>query len=129
MKIGELASAAGISTSRIRFYEEKGMIAPAARGGNGYRDYPSTTLEQLRAIMLGQSLGMSLATIKASAAPGGGMPNCDDARLILERRLTEIDSHIAQLTTMRVRITTMLDGFDQYHGDDPQVNELLLVQQ
>ena len=129
MKIGELARAAGISTSRIRFYEEKGVIARAGRGGNGYRDYPPATLEQLRAIMLGQSLGMSLAAIKVSAAPGGGMPNCDDARLILERRLTEIDSHIEQLTTMRARIATMLDGFDQHRGDDPQVSEILLVRQ
>ena len=38
MKIGEIAKAAGVSTSRIRFYERKGIIPPGARGSNGYRD-------------------------------------------------------------------------------------------
>ncbi|QNQ10223.1 MerR family transcriptional regulator [Sphingomonas alpina] len=109
MKIGELARAAGISTSRIRFYEEKGVIRPADRTGNGYRDYPETTLEALRMILLAQSLGLSLAEIKASAPGDGSLPSCDDARQILSARLADIDAHLARLTAMRARIVAMMD--------------------
>ena len=50
MKIGEIAKAAGVTTSRIRFYERRGIIAPAVRGGNGYRDYPKELVGILRFI-------------------------------------------------------------------------------
>ncbi|MES2059258.1 MAG: MerR family transcriptional regulator [Pseudomonadota bacterium] len=109
MKIGELARAAGISTSRIRFYEDKGLIPPAARGANGYRDYPAATLEGLRMIVLAQSLGLSLAEIRASAPADGSLPNCADARVILSTRLADIDAHLARLTAMRARIVAMMD--------------------
>lgn len=125
MKIGELAQAAGIATSRIRFYEEKGMIAPAVRAANGYRDYPPETLDALRGILLGQSLGLSLAEIRASRPAGGGMPSCADARIILERKLADIDGHLARLTELRARVAAMMDGLGQ-HGEAPaEVGALL----
>ena len=43
MRIGEVAKAAGVSTSRIRFYEEEGILPPAPREANGYRSYPTGT--------------------------------------------------------------------------------------
>lgn len=110
MKIGELARAAGVATSRIRFYEEKGMIPRAGRATNGYRDYPPGTLDRLRGILLGQSIGLSLAEIKASMSADGGPPNCDEARAILLRRLSEIDGHVTRLQDLRARIVEMIDG-------------------
>lgn len=118
MKIGELARAAGIATSRIRFYEERGMIPPASRAANGYRDYPPETLDRLRGIMLGQSIGLSLSEIKASISPDGSPPSCDEARLILTRRLTEIDGHVARLLELRERIEGMIAGLG--HAQHPQ---------
>ena len=110
MKIGELARAAGVATSRIRFYEEKGMIPRAGRAANGYRDYPPGTLDRIKGIMLGQSIGLSLAEIKASIAADGSPPSCDEARAILLRRLSEIDGHVARLQELRARIVEMIDG-------------------
>lgn len=40
MKIGELARRTGLAASRIRFYEEAGLLV-VQRQANGYRDYPS----------------------------------------------------------------------------------------
>ena len=50
MRIGQLARMVGVTTSRIRFYEARGIIAPAARTANGYRDYDAKTAASLRFI-------------------------------------------------------------------------------
>src|SRR5262249_23402981 len=41
MKIGELARRSGLSSSRIRFYEAKGLLNVVSRKANGYRDDPA----------------------------------------------------------------------------------------
>ena len=64
MKISELATLSGLTTSRIRFYEQQGLIAKAARAANGYRDYQQEALASLQFIQLGQSLGFTLDEIK-----------------------------------------------------------------
>jgi DNA-binding transcriptional MerR regulator len=47
MRIGELAKQAGISTKAIRYYEQIGILAPAARTTSGYRAYDETALGRL----------------------------------------------------------------------------------
>jgi DNA-binding transcriptional MerR regulator len=46
MKIGELAAAAGVAASAIRFYEQSGLLPAAQRGGNGYRSYSNDAIER-----------------------------------------------------------------------------------
>jgi len=44
MRIGELARRSGLTTSRIRFYEAKGLLNVVSRKANGYREYPADAL-------------------------------------------------------------------------------------
>lgn len=37
--IGQLAHILGINRDKLRYYEEKGILAPAQDGGNHYRQY------------------------------------------------------------------------------------------
>ncbi|MEL0028176.1 MAG: MerR family DNA-binding transcriptional regulator, partial [Perlucidibaca sp.] len=39
MNIGELATLTGLTRSRIRFYESKGLLTTVERADNGYRSY------------------------------------------------------------------------------------------
>lgn len=41
MTIGELARAAGVPTSTVRFYERRGLLKPDARTQANYRTYTS----------------------------------------------------------------------------------------
>ena len=41
MNISAAARESGLSAKTIRYYEEIGLIAPAARAENGYRQYDS----------------------------------------------------------------------------------------
>lgn len=63
MKIGELARSAGVSTSKVRFYEARGILPSAARQENGYRSYGAADLKRLLLIRRAQSLGFTLDQI------------------------------------------------------------------
>jgi DNA-binding transcriptional MerR regulator len=64
MKIGELARRSGLRTSRIRFYEAKGLLNVVSRKANGYREYPADALTVLGIIVGAQRTGFSLHEIK-----------------------------------------------------------------
>ncbi len=59
--IGELASALEITTRAIRFYEAKGLIAPARRGVA--RAYSRRDRARLMLILRGKNLGFTLEEI------------------------------------------------------------------
>jgi DNA-binding transcriptional MerR regulator len=59
--IGELAEEFAITTRAIRFYEAKGLIAPARRGVA--RSYARRDRARLRLILRGKNLGFSLEEI------------------------------------------------------------------
>ena len=65
MQIGILSRRAGISPSRIRFYETRGVLPRPARLSSGYRDYDESALQTLSFIARGQALGFSLQEIAA----------------------------------------------------------------
>jgi DNA-binding transcriptional MerR regulator len=59
--IGELASEFKVTTRTIRFYESKGLIAPARRGVA--RAYSRRDRARLKLILRGKNLGFSLEAI------------------------------------------------------------------
>jgi len=61
--IGELAAEFGVTTRTIRFYESKGLIAPARRGVA--RAYSRRDRARLKLILRGKNLGFSLEAIAA----------------------------------------------------------------
>jgi len=51
MRIGELAKRAGVSTSKLRFDEARGVLLPAARSEKKYRDYGDRALEVVKSAL------------------------------------------------------------------------------
>jgi MerR family copper efflux transcriptional regulator len=60
MRISEVAKRSGLSAKTIRYYEEIGLIDPATRGLNGYRDYDSSALGQMRFLARARDVGFNL---------------------------------------------------------------------
>ena len=105
MKIGELARATGLSASRIRFYEDEGLIKRAPRLRNRYRDYPPGVVASLRMIQQAQSFGFSLAEIRAAMrikVPSGRQ--CDHFLRLLQTKLEQVDRHLSQMDAARTRL-------------------------
>ncbi len=109
MKIGEIAKAAGVTTSRIRFYERKGIIPPGDRGANGYRDYPADLVALLRFIEQAQGLGFTLREI-ADVEIGGGdhIISCTDALALLARKRDTVTALIKEATDRKRRIEALM---------------------
>ena len=64
MRIQEAAAEAGLTPRSVRYYEEMGLLKPAARSEGDYRLYDDTDLERLRFIKgLRDDAGFSLAEI------------------------------------------------------------------
>jgi MerR family transcriptional regulator, copper efflux regulator len=109
MRIGELATASGLTPSRIRFYEARGILAPAARRKNGYRDYPESAIAVLLFIDQGQTLGFTLAELSgALPTDNNHMPAPADLLAGLERKQTEIEQHIEIARTRHAQIGKLI---------------------
>jgi DNA-binding transcriptional MerR regulator len=64
LRIQEVAAETGLTPRAIRYYEELGLLAPAARSEGDYRLYDAEDLERLRFIRdLRDDAGFSLAEI------------------------------------------------------------------
>jgi MerR family copper efflux transcriptional regulator len=63
VKIGEVASASGVSQRMIRHYEKIGLIAPASRRDSGYRDYDHRDVHTLHFIGRARDLGFPINEI------------------------------------------------------------------
>ncbi|HTC85248.1 MAG TPA: MerR family transcriptional regulator, partial [Candidatus Acidoferrum sp.] len=64
LRIQEVASELGLTTRSIRYYEEIGLLSPAARSEGAYRLYDPSDVERLRAIKsLRDDAGFSLTEI------------------------------------------------------------------
>ncbi len=109
MKIGEIAKAAGVSTSRIRFYEREGIIPAAERGANGYRNYPADLIALLRFIEQAQHLGFTLREIsEVETGAGEHIVSCTDALAMLAKKRDTITALIAEAQDRKRRIEALM---------------------
>jgi DNA-binding transcriptional MerR regulator len=97
LDITEVARRSGVPASALRFYEEKGLIAPIGRWGLR-RVFDRGVLERLALIALGRAAGFSLDEIARMFAPDG-RPRID--RQMLAAKAEELDRTIRKLSAMR----------------------------
>jgi DNA-binding transcriptional MerR regulator len=105
MRTALLMTKAQIGRDTLRYYERKGIITPPPRAANGYRDYPDSTVDVIRFIRLGQSVGLSLDVIRRAIpfvkAP---VPGCPQLRAALETQLASVETQLRKLNGARERL-------------------------
>jgi MerR family copper efflux transcriptional regulator len=102
MNISQLAKASNVSTDTVRYYEKQGLLAAPTRQDNGYRAYTATHVEAMRFVRGAQSLGFSLAEIRAILPQfARGELGRADIEHRLSAKTAEIDAHIRQLQTLK----------------------------
>jgi MerR family transcriptional regulator, redox-sensitive transcriptional activator SoxR len=97
--IGEVARGAGMSVSRIRFYESRGVLSEPERQ-SGKRRYPPSVLRQLAIIDAAQRVGFSLDEIR-DLVWSRGDPAHERLRQLALHKLPEIDRLIERATAVR----------------------------
>lgn len=98
--IGEVARRAGVRPSAVRYYEERGLIAPEQRRG-GKRVYSQRSIERLTLIVFAKELGFSLDEIRQLLE---GFPEATPAG---ERWSALASEKLVALDAMSLRIETM----------------------
>jgi DNA-binding transcriptional MerR regulator len=102
--ITELAKEYGISLRAIRFYEDKGLLAP--RRINGGRAYTRRDRVRLGLILRGKAVGMSLAEIEHILSLYGERGEGHARQL--DYLVARIDAAIAELSERRRNIEEMV---------------------
>lgn len=97
LDIGEVARHARVAPSTLRYYEQKGLIAPLGRHGLR-RVFDANVLERLALIATGRAAGFSLDEI-GSMFIEDGPPRIDRQRLAA--KADELDRTIRRLSAMR----------------------------
>ena len=111
MKIGELASQAGVSVDTVRFYERVGVLPAPARTASGYRDYEPDIVDRIRLTRELQAIGFTLNdAIDALAAHDAGGATCESERWRLQAALDRVDEKLAELMALRGRIVDAQDA-------------------
>lgn len=81
-RIGEFSALSGVSVKTLRFYDERGLLRPAAVDGRTrYRLYSAAQLEMLASILALKDLGVSLAEIRVVT---DGSSSLGERRKLLE---------------------------------------------
>lgn len=93
LTIGELAKAAEVPTSTVRYYEREGLLRPSGRSAANYRLYTAQDLERLRFIRAAQATGFTLGDVKALLRPAA----CGRVQDLIENRLAKVSERMAEL--------------------------------
>lgn len=111
MRIGELAKATGLATSRIRFYEASGLIK-ARRQQNGYREYGPEATMVLEIIGSAQTVGFSLKQIRELLPLHADNWQHDRLLGALKRKITDIEALQARLKRNRALLLAAIETIE-----------------
>ncbi|TPQ26324.1 helix-turn-helix domain-containing protein [Methylomonas koyamae] len=120
MDIAEVARISGLPASRLRYYEEKGLIRSSGRVGLR-RQFDNATLQRLGLIALGRRAGLSLDQITTMFSADG--MNID--RDLLRAQALELDRKIQELAAMRDGLLHAADCNAASHFECPKFLRLM----
>ena len=108
-----VARRAGIGPETLRFYEQKGLLAPPRRNESGYRVYGPGDVERLGFIRRAQELGFSLHDIgQLLALTGNVRTPRRKVREFAESRLAVIRRKIRDLKAMEKALAGLVGDCD-----------------
>ncbi len=101
MTIGQVAAATGIPPSSIRYYEATGIIPKAPRK-NGVRQYGPEAVDELKALRLYRTTGISIRGLKAiGAQPRGTGARAAVWAEVLRARIDDLDAGVREAQRTR----------------------------
>lgn len=134
MRIGELASAAGVGVETIRYYERRGLLAPPARTAARYRAYGDEDLVRVRFIRRAKGLGFGLEEIaELLELRDDESTSCADVGRRAVAKLADLDRRMRELDTFRRALASLAASCGKsvepgscallHHLEDPEERE------
>ncbi|RDI48559.1 MerR family transcriptional regulator [Nocardia mexicana] len=113
LKVGDLASATGMTVRTLHYYDEIGLLSPSGRSGAGHRLYSSADVERLYRIGLLRRLGLRLDEVSAALDDPG-----QDLVAMMNRHIGQLDRKLAVGHRLRQRLTTMVGALAEQRSLD-----------
>ena len=116
MNISQAARLSGLSSKTIRYYEEIGLIAPAQRGENGYRQYEGKAVEELKFLCRSREVGFDIEECRQllSLHRDSGRQSRHARSMVLQKR-DQLQRRIDSLQSMQ---KVLEDMASRCHGDE-----------
>ncbi len=119
MQIRELSNQAGVPSKTIRYYEDIGLLPPAARKSNGYREYEDVDVERLMLVAGARRLDFSLEEIREILdLRDRGIAPCGVLLDLLDKKTDEISQRIAELRLLQKDLRALYDSGLAFPTDD-----------
>ena len=129
LKIGELASLAGVSSKALRLYESKDIIKPVkVDPETGYRFYSAEQCEIVEALVALQDMGFSLNEIKmllqGSASKEELQVLFTKKRQALQETIWKVQAQIEEIDSLEGSLLGKKDGpSEMAEMEDPKTEE------
>lgn len=108
MRIGQVAKKTGVSVQAIRLYEKRGLISNVQRSSSGYREYPASALDDVRAVKQGQRLGFTLKEMKEFVDLQQSPARSHAAlRQFLQEKYDQLSARIEEMIELRDALTQL----------------------
>jgi len=118
--ISELAREFGVTPRAIRFYEDRGLLAPKRAGAGGrQRVYSARDRTRLMLTLRGKRLGLSLAEVRELVDM---YESPRDTAAQLDRFLTVLGQHRA---TLERQLADLRETLDEIDAHERRARELL----
>lgn len=116
MNIGAAAEITGVPAKTIRYYEEIGLILPARRSENGYRNYADEDIQILRFIQRARRLGFSVRDVESLLTLWQDKDRASaDVKKLAIKHIDEVEKRIEEMQSIR---DTLIHLTRKCHGND-----------
>ena len=121
MRIGELSARSGVPVRMLRYYEEKGLLAPG-RAANGYREYGEGDVTRAALVTSMIRSGLPTKLIVPLLRQQGETADADpdgEVVALLRAEAARLDARIACMSLSRGTIQDYLDRIAVSAGTPP----------
>ena len=116
MKIGDAASAAGLTVKTLRYYANIRLVTPQISEETGYRNYAETDVAKLKFVGTARRFNFSIEECRELLGlyENKNRPSREVKKITLNK-LDDIDAKLAELQELKQELQTLANACD---GDD-----------
>ena len=126
MNIGEASKASRVSAKMIRYYEQIGLIPPAARTDSDYRAYVQADIHRLHFIRRARNLGFLVTEISDLLDLWNDQSrHSADVKRLANQHIAELEQRMETMRQMAETLKTLVNSCSGDHRPDcPILHEL-----
>jgi|TARA_B110000495_G_scaffold148361_1_gene131230 MerR family Zn(II)-responsive transcriptional regulator of zntA len=126
LKIGALASLAGVSRDTLRFYEKHGLITPDTRTDSGYRLYSETDVYRISFILSAKEVGFTLNEIHQllELEVTKDDKSCHDVKQFVDNKIQVVNQRLGEMEKIKQSLKTLSNAC--CGGDEPATHCTIL---